>query len=191
MWYGPMVDIPRLISGARPALVALFSAYQHQRKKGDDWRVGVKSDIAIPRFDPIFDVAQYSGAYSSAQCIAIVADNLARVWAFALFGNEHKRRRFGKLVNNVRFGKALWAAGNAARHYKGMPFYKATSDILKQLGVESLDEAAALCVLDAVGIHTLRDLLRDLESLCEEMEAQAKPHWRVRLAERLESRPFF
>lgn len=191
MWQGPMVDVSRLIDGARPALSALFSVYQEQRQRGDLWRQGHDSDFSSSAMADIFDVAKYSGAYSSAHCIAIIADNVARVWAFALFGDEHERKRFGRLVNSVRLGKALWAAGNAVRHYKEALFYKETAQTLEKLGVVALDESAALSVLDVIGIHAMSDLVSELESLCDAMETKAEPDWRTRFAERIKFAPFF
>lgn len=119
-----------------------------------------------------FEKMQHVGMFALAACILRPADNIGRTYVREkLRGNERERV---KLRNEVRLGitvgKILWAAGNAARHYDGEPLNAWNEEVLGAFNIEPRDEQSAFLLLEAAGIRTEADLLRELDAILNGMD---------------------
>jgi len=183
MLYGPMTTAQHLISIAESALVPLFQAYAIERERGVRWRAEMDAQMGFDKLTPLHDLIQSVGMYGIACCVALLSDNVARVWSMMVLEDEKRRKEFGPINAGETLGTLLWAAGNTARHYDGGEFLPGTETVLARIGVSDRDESTTFQILEKAGIGSLDDLVPDLEALCEEIESAA-PAWRSQFAER-------
>ena len=114
--------------------------------------------------DATFNTMQHVGMFAIAACIALLADNIGRTYAREKLKTEELDRvDFGNEIRpGIRFGKVLWAAANAARHYAGEPLYDRNEKVLGAFNIAARDEQAAFLLLETAGIKTENDLIREL-----------------------------
>lgn len=175
------VSAERLVSMARPALATIFSALIEQTEAGDAWRAWIETTPAAQFFPLDIERFHYIGAYVLADALALVSDNVLRYWADGLFEQAWKRKEFGEETNGMPFGKFLWAAGNAARHYTGKAYPDdRTEEAITQLGVTARDESVVFRIWKTSGLESIGELLRRLDATCREMESAADPRWKER-----------
>ena len=167
-----MMTRDHLLGNARIALTPLFAAYEDWRERGVQWRqqmaIGIKGS---PAMDEMFNTMQHVGMFAIAACIALLADNVSRTYVRErVKAKEPNRVNFGREIVAGPFGKVLWAAGNAARHYDGTPLNDWNEQVLGAFNITARDEQAAFLLLEAVGIRTEDDLIRDLNIVLDGMD---------------------
>lgn len=167
-----------LISNAQIALTPLFGAYDEWRRRGIDWRKEmarqfVFDDAALTQE---FDKMQQIGMYPIAACIALLADNVGRTYVRETFGmRELERITFGANIRrDIPFGKVLWCAANAARHYDGGALNEWNEAVLEAFNIEARDEQAAFLLLERAGIIAEGDLLQQLDMMLDEMDERLR-----------------
>ncbi len=173
MIYGPMMTREHLLGNARIALSPLFAAYADWRERGVAWRQQMAQEIkGSPAIEQTFDTMQHVGMFAIAACIALLADNINRTYVREkIKAKELDRVNFGREIRpNIPFGKVVWAAGNAARHYDGMPLNDWNEQVLGEFNITARDEQAAFLLLEAAGITTEVDLIRELNVVLDGMD---------------------
>jgi hypothetical protein len=174
MIYGRMMTRAHLVSHARIALTPLFGAYDEWRQRGIAWRQEMARQLIFDHAEMQreFDKMQQVGMYPIAACIALLSDNVGRTYVRERLGlPELDRINFGAIIRpEVPFGKVLWCAANAARHYDGGPLNGWNEAVLQAFEVEARDEQAAFLLLDRSGIVAELDLLQQLEVMLDEMD---------------------
>jgi hypothetical protein len=176
MFYGRMMTRQHLIGNARIALTPLFAAYAEWRDRGIEWREAMAREVRGSSFmDALNDQMQHVGMFAIAACISLLADNIARIYAHTKLGHGGQRTTYGsELKPEITFGRVLWAAGNAARHYEGARLYPGTEAVLDAFNITARDEQAAFLLLEAAGIKTEDDLLREVNLLCDGIDQAAQ-----------------
>jgi len=164
-----------ILNSVTPGLAVLCDAYRAQRERGKEWRAQMEREIGFSQLAAESDRVQDVGAFPLACAIALVADNVARIYALVRLANERRRTEFGdEVAAGVTFGAALWVAANAARHYDDKALWADNEAVLTALGVKRRDEGAVLEVLEAGGITEAATLLENLGVLCDQIDAVAK-----------------
>lgn len=177
MFYGPMMTSMHLLSNAAPALNPLFAAYGEQRERAKAWREEMNRQFQGARLQAMMqlDEFEYVGLFAIAAAISILGDNIARIYALTKLNDEYRRRDFGPEVRpGFMFGRVLWVAGNAARHYADEEFHKDTEQALQDLGVQRRDEGAAFEALEIASVRDYDDFMARLQALMDDVDAEAK-----------------
>jgi hypothetical protein len=174
MIYGRMMTRAHLISHARIALTPLFQAYDDWRRRGIAWRQQMARELIFNNDElrQEFDKMQQVGMYPIAACIALLSDNVGRTYVRErLRMAELERVNFGAIIRpEIRFGKVLWCAANAARHYDGEALNPWNEAVLREFGIEARDEQAAFLLLEGAGVIGEADLLQQLEVMLDDMD---------------------
>jgi hypothetical protein len=133
-------------------------------------------DVRGSEKDRLFDTMQHVGEYAIAACIALLSDNIGRTYVRdKLELPEIERKDFGNQIRpGIPFGKILWVAGNAVRHYDGEPFHPENEAVLEAFSIKARDEEVAFRLLEAAGVRTEADLTRELEAILDGMDLAAR-----------------
>jgi len=170
-----MMTRDHLISLARIALTPLFQAYDEWRRRGVAWREEMARAFVFDnqRLQRDFDRMQQVGMYPIAACIALLSDNIARTYIREVLDRDERDRvDFGALVRpDIPFGKVIWCAANAARHYDGEALWPSNEAVLLAFNIEARDEQAAFLLLEGAGVIEEADLLRQLDAMLDQMDA--------------------
>lgn len=171
MLYGPMMSQVHLLAMVKPALLAMCAEYRAQRERGAAWRIEIEREVNVPQLRREFDRVQDVAAFPIACAIALVADNASRTYALMKLKAEKKRKNFGNdIVPGVPFGRVLWVAANAARHYGNKELFKDNEAVLNKLDVSRRDEGAVLQLLEAAHITDAYTLLEHLAALFDQID---------------------
>jgi len=108
MIYGPMMTRHHLIGNAQVAFSPLFEAYAVQRERGTRWRAEIEKAVPAIQLQTSFDQFQHVGMFAIAASIALLADNIARVYAHDKLGHGGQRQAHGReIAPGITFGKVL------------------------------------------------------------------------------------
>jgi hypothetical protein len=142
-----------------------------QRERGTRWRAEIEKAVPAIQLQTSFDQFQHVGMFAIAASIALLADNIARVYAHDKLGHGGQRQAHGReIAPGITFGKVLWAAANAARHYQGTPLHSGTEAVLDVFNITARDEQAAFLLLERAGVSDEGGLLRELNALCDSID---------------------
>jgi hypothetical protein len=163
-----------LVSNAMPALEPLFEAYSARSDRNNRWFEDAAKRSKSEFLRKILPSIRYVTLFSIAQAIAIISDNVSRVYCLDKLDDEMARKKFGMDIQpGFPFGKALWLAGNTARHYSGEPFSSDTESALVDLGIAERREGTTLEVLIKGGVTTLDEMVSRLNTILDDVEAEA------------------
>ena len=174
-----MLRLAQLIDGASNAFGHLFAAYIEERHKQDRFVAEIQRELTgvpIGPFEASLRRSQSDTLNALGACIALIADNIARLYAAEAFGDEQERRKHGRIIkdaagrNTTTFGTVLWAAANAARHYGDEPFRPTTEAVIAAFGIEERDESLAYQLLEIAEIRSKNDITNDLDVIFGSMD---------------------